>query len=165
MRNATLWICLLAMSAMGQARKPAFTGASGGSGTHNGGPAKAAPRANRPASHYWRPYGGYWGTGYDAPHAAAPSPVAPVKESPALVVNRDYVREKLAPQTTVFPEGALPAPKRSVEAAPVKPQCTVRFKDGESVEGTNCSVREDTLSFQTAQGRTTRVTLDLVERY
>lgn len=165
MRNATVWICLLAISAMGQVRKPAFTGATGGSGVRGGTPGRTAPRVNRPGSHYWRPYGGWWGTGYDAPHAAAPSPVEPVKESPALVVNRDFVREKPVPQSSVFPDGALPAAKRSVEPAAVQAKCTVRFKDGETVEGTACSVKEDTLSFQTAQGRMTRVTLDLVERY
>ncbi|QOY87163.1 hypothetical protein [Paludibaculum fermentans] len=165
MRNATVLICLLAAYAMGQARRPAFVGAPGGSGVRGGGPPRVAPRVYRPGSHFWRPYGGGWGTGYDAPHEAAPSPVEPVRERPALIVNRDFVQEKPMPQSTVFPDGALPPPKRGLDATPVQARCTVRFKDGETVEATACSVREDTLSFLTAKGRMTRVTLDLVDKY
>ncbi|MGJ5815788.1 hypothetical protein [Paludibaculum fermentans] len=165
MRNATVLICLLAVSVWGQARKPAFVGAPVESGVKGGRPAAGPPRVYRPGGRYWQPYGGWWGTGYDAPHEAAPSPVEPAKESPALIVNKEFVREKPVPQSTVFPDGMLPAPKRNAEAGAVRARCTVRFKDGETVEGTACAVKEDTLSFLTAQGRMTRVTLDLVERY
>ncbi|WP_321472396.1 hypothetical protein [uncultured Paludibaculum sp.] len=165
MRNAIVLLCLVAASVMAQARRPAFVGTQGGTATKGGGPAPVTPRVYRPGGHYWLPYGGWWGTGYDASKQPAPSPVEPVKERPALIINKEFVQEKPAPQTTVFPDGALPAPRRGVEPVARQAKCTVHFKDGETVEGTSCAVKEDTLSFVTDKGRTTRVTLDLVDRY
>lgn len=119
----------------------------------------------RPHGYGIWPFGGWWGGGYEQPQTPAPSPVEKVKETPALVINKEFVREKLTPQSTEYAEGALPATKLTPSVEGMKDRCTVKFRDGEVVQGRSCGLRDDTLEFVTEAGRRTRVSLDLVAGY
>jgi hypothetical protein len=119
------------------------------------------PGVPRAVGHY-RPW---WGPGWfgwpETPSGISHSPVTPEKEAPRYVVNKDYVREKLSPQTTLFPEGLLPVPVATpIPPAPI-PNCTVKMKDGQVIEAQSCWVRDDMLGF-THNDRVVRVSLDLV---
>lgn len=172
MRNAVVLLILLSVAGYGQKGTWRFSGApaarpGGGSGVRPGsgvGP-RVGPRVARPRVYGGWPFGGWWGGTSEA--AAAPAaPEEHEKETPALVVNPDFVRERLTPQTTEYAEGALPAPKRTFAAEGVKAECRVKFRDGSSVAAQACGLRDDTLEYvDRATGRRTRVSLDLVEGY
>jgi hypothetical protein len=128
------------------------------------------PAMTRPLAQPWPGYratphgrGAWWAQpGWMVPELMVqPAAPAPPKE-PALVVNKDYVKERLSPQTTLFPEGSLPPPVRARPHPPASP-CTVRYKDGPVEKGRACHYEDEVLVYLSEKDRQVRVSIDLVE--
>jgi hypothetical protein len=107
---------------------------------------------------------GWWANpGWTIPEVViqAPSPEPKAKE-PALIVNKDYVKERLSPQTTLFPEGLLPAPVIVRPHVPASP-CTVRYKGGPVEKGRACRYEDEVLVYVNEKDRLVRVSIDMVD--
>lgn len=109
-----------------------------------------------------RAHGLYFGATlpYQTP---APSPVTLEKEAPRFIINKDFVRERLSPQTSLLGDSIRP-PASPRPPAQVQAHCRLKMKDGESIEATSCWMREDIVGFVNSKGRAVRVSQDLVEQ-
>jgi hypothetical protein len=93
----------------------------------------------------------------------APSPVTLEKEAPRYIINKDFVRERLSPQTSLLGDSVRP-PASTRPPAQVQAHCRLKMKDGEAIEATSCWMREDVIGFVNSKGRAVRVSQDLVEQ-
>jgi hypothetical protein len=129
------------------------------------------PSGQRPLPRLGRPWGwgggwgGGWGDGWwnSSPGVQVPQPL-PEFIAPNAIVNKDYKPEKLSPEMTEYPAGALSEPRALREPLPLPPgSCRVAFQDGGAEDAQACRLDAGLVVYLSARGTIKRVSLELVD--
>jgi hypothetical protein len=123
---------------------------------------RALPRVARPWGWGW---GGGWSDGWwnSSPGVQIPQP-PPEFIAPNAIVNKDYKPEKLSPEMTEYPAGALSEPRAFRAPLPLPPgSCRVAFQDGGAEDAQACRLDAGLVVYLSARGTIKRVSLELVD--
>jgi hypothetical protein len=127
------------------------------------------PPGQRPLTRVARPWGwgwsGGWGDGWwnSSRGVQVPQPL-PEFIAPNAIVNKDYKPEKLNPEMTEYPAGALSEPRALRQFLPLPPgSCRVAFQDGGAEEAQACRLDAGLVVYLSARGTIKRVSLELVD--